>query len=402
MRSTIIKKWLIGAILFLCIPSARGCIYNVRDVGFVDMGSPPYRLYCFIRDDTPEEHVSTFNKISRALFLDSNIKVEIINIDRNRDHKAVDYVRFWEIKSFPGVVLISPAGRSMNLRIHNTGKSFKESVWSSLEDVVFSPRREDILEHIVKAYGVVLLIEGKNAQQNRRAYKIVTDANKKISRGMGQLPKRIEEPPVLIVIPQESMSREKILLWSLGLTEKETVEPTVAVFYGRGRRIGPLLRGNQITERKLFTILSVIGLSCECGLDRKWLLGSLMPLRWGNKLQSAVVKHLGFDAENPMVKREMSSIMALGSSNPALDGEALESIQEIFGEYSEEVLTYERSPAKARVSPAQFQKLVSPTDSDSESNRNMTFIIWMISAIIFLILTISLLILLRSRKKKSL
>ena len=40
--------------------------------------------------------------------------------------------------------------------------------------------------------------------------------------------------------------------------------------------------------------------------------GPLLPVRWGGDLQSLARKNLGFDAENPMVKTEISRILARG------------------------------------------------------------------------------------------
>ena len=61
---------------------AFGCVYTVRDVGFADVGSTPYRLYYYIRSDTPEELISTFKQISYAALMDSNVEALIINVDQ--------------------------------------------------------------------------------------------------------------------------------------------------------------------------------------------------------------------------------------------------------------------------------------------------------------------------------
>jgi len=389
--------------IFLCFytSASHGCIYNVRDVGFVDLLSTPYRLYYFIQNDTRKELITSFEQTSYTLFMDSNIKVEIINCDQKKDHPAMEYFHFWDIQSYPAAIFVSPAGRSMILPVSTHNKIFEETVWSSLENTISSPKREEILEHIVKAYGVVLFIEGKEAEENKRVYRIVTGANKTIARNMGQLPKRIEEPPCLITIPQEAICQERILLWSLGLNEDETDEPVVALLYGRGRRIGPLLKGKKITRKTLSTILSVIGLSCECGLDKKWIMGSLLPLSWSRKMQSNVVKYLGFDAENPMVKREISSILSLSSSKPTMDREAINSIRDIFNDYSEQIVAYEVEQKPARVSPAQFRELVSQTASNPKSGVNLKITSAVMSLFVLSTLTGGLFILLRSHRRKS-
>ncbi|MCK4430378.1 MAG: hypothetical protein KAW19_03655, partial [Candidatus Aminicenantes bacterium] len=315
-----IRMTLIILILFsMCFSEVFGCIYNVRDVGFVEFLSAPYHLYFYINNDTPEEFTSAFNQISYTAFMDSNVKGEIINVDQKKDLPAMEYFRLWEIQSFPAAILVSPKGQSLVLPISVPKKTFKETARSSFHSIIFSPKREDILNHIVRSYCVILLIEGKDADENKRAHEVVAASTRKIAKMMSQLPKRIEKPPYIIIMPQESLSQEKMLLWSLGIDENEVKEANVAIIYGRGRRLGPILRGVYITGSRIFNILSRIGLSCECGLDRRWIMGSRIPLRWERKIQRDVVKFLGFDAESPMVKMEMSSIMSIGRSSVQME-----------------------------------------------------------------------------------
>ena len=79
---------------FLPFSVAFGCIYTVRDVGFVDIVAVPYQLYFYIREDTPKELASTFKQISYAALMNSNIKVEIINIDQGNNSQAMEYLSF--------------------------------------------------------------------------------------------------------------------------------------------------------------------------------------------------------------------------------------------------------------------------------------------------------------------
>ena len=186
---------------------AFSCMYTVRDVGFVDIGTIPYRLYYYTREDIPETLTSTFKQISYAVLMDSNVKVEVINADQQNDHSAMEYLHFWDIKSFPAAILVSPEGQSLVLPIsagqhlrnsslaQGANEPFKEAIWSALEGVVSSPKRKEILQHIVKAYCVVLLIEGEDAAENKRTQEAVAGAIEEISKIMSQMPKPIKEPP---------------------------------------------------------------------------------------------------------------------------------------------------------------------------------------------------------------
>lgn len=216
---------------------------------------------------------------------------------------------------------------------------------------------------------------------------------------MGQLPKRIEEPPLIIVITQEKASKEKILLWSLDTDGYQVNEPHVAVIYGRGRRIGPLLKGKQISSKSLLSLLPIIGLSCDCGLDKKWMTGPLIPLRWDKKIQSDVVKFLGFDAENPMVKTEMSSIMSFDFFTQKEDTGSTGSLEDILAEYSEDIFGFEGEPEIAKVSPAIYRKLTSPELARSKSGLNLKLILFISGFIVLLVLAGGIFILLRARKK---
>jgi hypothetical protein len=375
-----------------------GCRYTVRDAGFVDVTSVPYRLYGYVRDDTPEPLKSAFKQISYAALLDSNVEVEIISSDRQRDHPAMKYLDFWEIQSFPAAILVSPKGQSLVLPISVQDNSFKEAVWSALEAVVSSPKREEISQNIVKAYGVVLLIQGKNADKNKSAEDAAIGAIDDIAQIMDQMPKPAGEPPRLIVIPPDLFVQERVLLWSLGVNEHDVSDPCIAVLYGRGRRIGPLLEGDGITENSLINILSLAGMSCECGLDRAWMLGTMIPLRWNGKIQSEVIRLLGFDAESPMVKREISQILSMGSSVRASAEGPMGFSEGTLDEYTGKSAELEEGPSAAMISPAQFRELSSPGSSSEQEGLVSRILLPLVAGMALLILAGGLLIALRSRR----
>ena len=86
----------------------------------------------------------------------------------------------------------------------------------------------------------------------------------------------------------------------------------MGVLYGRGKRIGPVLRGDDLRQPRLLQVLGVIGQDCECYLDRSWMRGPVMPARWDESVQKRVVAQLGFDAESPLIKAEMNAILDRG------------------------------------------------------------------------------------------
>lgn len=400
-----VYKRVIVIYFLVCFPFsiALGCIYNVRDVGFTDIGSTPYRLYCYIREDMPGDLTATLRQISYAALMDSNVEVEMINVDQQKaspDHivpsPAMKYLEFWDLQSFPAAILVSPEGRSLVLPIPVPGKLFtghsssllKEKLWSALESVVISPKRKEFLASIARAYCVVLLIQGKDAAENKKAQATVNNAIEEISRMMNQMTKSIATPPRLIVIPPELFSQERILLWSLGVNANEVDVPYVAVLYGRGRHIEPLFKGEGITKNGVFNILSVIGESCECGIDKEWVMGTMLPLRWGEKVQSEVAKALGFDVESPMVKTEMSQILSLRPPESELD------------RYSETTVEFESEPAVAAVSPAKLRQLISRRPDVSDKRHPYRMALLIVGGMVLLILIGGILIVLRAQLAK--
>jgi len=332
-----------------------GCVYNVRDVGFADINPTAYQLCYYVKDDTPQSVINTFRQASYTALTDSNVDVKIINVDQKKKQETLArYTKLLDIKSFPTAVLVSPKGLPMVLP--------SKPLWSVLDGIVTSPKREEILKHVAKSHSIVLLIQGRDSpESNAKAKTIVGESIKEIGKTMSQMPKPIEEPPYLITISPEMLAQERILLWSLGLDEKEINKPYIAILYGKGRQIGTLLDGEKTTVDKVFNILSIIGSSCECGLDRKWLQGTMIPLRWGLRTQLEVAKYLGFDPESPVVKMEISQILV---TDPSLDSDFAENESILTGKYSESVVKYESS--SKILSPAQMQRLISASLDDKE------------------------------------
>jgi len=310
------RLWTIVLLILLwnCLqsPPVFACRYNVREVGMVDLGIESYYLYGYVNNDTPADVISNFKEIASTELEDTNIKFEIINIDQERAHPAMKYIDSPGAQSFPAAVLVSPDGQTLQLPVMKPNQSFKETFSSAINDILLSPKRKEILQQVAKTYGVVLLIEGPNTPDNERAKKTILAALERIAEQMELMPKPIAHPPVLVTVDSNSLSQEKILLWSLGLDTDKVSEPLAVVLYGRARWLGPLFAGEQIDELNLAEILFVIGADCECGIDHRWLQGTMLPARWDEDLQAQAAESLGFDPEDPMTKTEISWIVRRG------------------------------------------------------------------------------------------
>jgi len=309
----------IVTLICLCIcchcRTAFACRYNVRETGFIDIGAKPYYFYGFINEDTPGEITSSFKQILKTHLTDCNIQVEIINTDQQNDHSSMEYLHLWQIQSFPAAILVSPDGQSLVVPIKKKDESFIKTLRSAIDDIVSSAKREEIIQKVIETYGVILLIDGENARENKQYHKYAVQAIQEINRQMKFMPKHIAHPPALISLEPASFEEEKILLWSLGLNADDLNKPHAVVFYGKARWIGPLMKAEEITEANLVGILSIIGADCECGLDISWVQGTMLPVRWDQKTQAAVFQSLEFDPENPLIKMEISRILQKGSSS---------------------------------------------------------------------------------------
>ena len=76
------------------------CKYTVRDIGFTDLGSKPYQLYLFYDNNTPDEIVSSFQRITYAALLDANVQTKTIDVKQKAQYPAIALLRLQNIKSF--------------------------------------------------------------------------------------------------------------------------------------------------------------------------------------------------------------------------------------------------------------------------------------------------------------
>lgn len=322
--------------------AAVACPYSIRDVGFVELEPARYGLYFLVRDDTPDKYevATAFEEIADAVLLDSNVWPEVVNVDQQESHPVNQHVNFWNIDTFPAVIMVAEGCRSLALPAFSPDKPFKEQVWSLLEGVVTSPKREELMQHVAKAWCTVLLVECEDAAENQRAHEAVKEATGLIAGSVTPMGRVVQEAPHVVVVSPESSVQEKVLLWSLGLDDPGSAR--AAVLYGRGRQMGPVLQGEALTRDFVLDILYAIGLDCGCETDQRLLAGRVIPLRWGSDIQAEVAAQLGFDPESPMVKTEVSRLWPAGASRA----------EEPLG-YSEGTFEYDEEPADAEIVPAQ-------------------------------------------------
>ena len=336
---------------------AYSCRYTIREIGYSDIGSEPHYLYIFTNSETSEKEISSIHNLSHSILNETNVKLKLFDADKEK----------YNIKSFPSGVFVFPGGEYMIFSLKQAGRSLYESVWMLLDNLVTSTCRKTIKAKLLQAYCVVLVVEGDNRQQNETVLFETKKAVREITRMLDQMPKVVDSPPAVVVLPRKDIPDERLLLTSLGITEKETGMPSVAILYGRGRIMGPVLQGDLISRDIIHNLLSIVGADCECGLDHSWILGRMIPLRWESSVQNELAKNLGFDIENPMVRSEMSQILSLKQAHV----KSLDPMGSSLLGYSEGELDIAKSPEKISKIPAsEVRKSFYQTE---KSKNNLVF-----------------------------
>lgn len=284
--------------------TAIACQYNVRDIGFVDLGQSTTQLYVFLAEDQVD-HRDELQSILNKTLDETNIMAELVWPGSQIDN--IDGP-----KLLPAAVLVSPRGQLLTMLLDAPGKTVSQTLTELTTQLAHSLLKTDILKQVSDRFAVVLLIESDDALKNRQAALTVQTSLMHIEQQMIFMPKRIQSPPVMVTLTADEAAQHETLLWELGVALHN--EPTVAILYGRLRIMGPALTAEDITEETLNAYLGVIGADCECDLDRRLLHSPMLAHHWPRAMYEATTEALGFDPENPEVKMEISQIITSHAS----------------------------------------------------------------------------------------
>ena len=341
-----LKRFFIITLALLAHLTASACEYNVRDVGFVDLDASNYHLYVYI-DKTSDATQREMLEDSLFMgFIDANFEATLVDVDAPTEatQAAVKFLEGHEPATYPAGLLVSPKGHTLHVDIADSIQAGAEAFEAQLKTFASSPFRTDLLKQVTKNYGVVFIIEGPDTDENSAVQEAAQRAVRKVHTRMKMLPKVIANPPVIMTLKRDQFETESLLLWSFGLKPDSVDKAHVTVLYGRGRQMGPVMTGEAITEKRLASYMQVIGADCECGLDRSWMQGTMIPLLWTSEIQDEVSMSLGFDPENPRTKMEISMTVAKGQTNRSNSGSETknpDSVDKLNFVYSENEVTFE-------------------------------------------------------------
>ena len=300
-RSLPIVLLALGTLLTLGKPEALACRYSVRDTGFVDLGAEPYRLVLELSSDAPDRWRIDFEQAAAAVLLDANV------VFSSRPATPPSPTR---------LTLALPDSRDVVLAEAPGFPDSRAAVVALLERAVTSPMRHRLHDELLRAYAVLLLVEGEDPAANQRARQTLQEAVDAIANLLPSMPKPVETPPRVLALSAKDIAAETVLVAGLGMTPRPIPDPRVAVIFGRGRRVGDALEGALITRTVVQDRLAIIGQDCECDLDRSALQGPVIPARWDAARQKTAAQTLGFDPENPLIRAEISRIVLKGPAKP--------------------------------------------------------------------------------------
>lgn len=299
-RTRILGTWLLSLLQVVA------CRYSVRDTGFVDLGAEPYRLVLHHAAALPDEVRLAYRRAAAAALLDANIVLDTEGAAPPPPSPPAE----------PALVLTAPGGRSLTVASGPDLPRTPTAILDLLEKVALSPARIRLHDELLRAFAVLILVEGRDPDANDRVRRLLHEAASAIERLMPGMPKPVRVPPVVLTVPTTDVPAESVLLWGLGLDPVVTDDPRVALAFGRGRRLGDPVEGPLVTRTLIQDRLAIIGQDCECELDRSWLQGPVIPARWDAARQRAAAEALGFDPENPLLRAEVSQIVLRGALNP--------------------------------------------------------------------------------------
>ncbi|MGI9456760.1 MAG: hypothetical protein ACR2NU_09370, partial [Aeoliella sp.] len=263
---------------------SMACRYNVRDVGFVNLGRSTYQLEV-PRVGSEDAGQGDWTRL-KAQYPAGN--VHVVEAPANQTGE-------------PAIIsLRGPDGRQRELTIQD------ELDWAAedLHRASVSELSQNLVDRLISCHSIVLLAEGIDANANKEARRVIDEAIAAVVATRSLWPKPIDNPPEVVTIPAAERGAEKSLLWSLGILEAFD-KPQVAVLFGRGRRLGEVFAASEIETERLARRLSIISIDCECDFNVAAMIGPMMPHEWTEEHEARATRSLGFDPGMPLVQVEV-------------------------------------------------------------------------------------------------
>jgi len=312
----------------LAASTTLGCPYSIRDTAYLDTEHVvDYTLFFVVDDATNDVDVLTDNvaMAHEAWLLESNVEAKVVLAGDQQAHRLREALPGGLENQGPApiAVLLSPKNTALVLGGADSEGSSLDAVMAKVVEAVESPARLEALDNLIDSWCVILLIEGTDAKENERAAGVVRAASERITGTVTEMDRVVETGPHMIRIAHKD-PQERVVLWSLGLADAGKDDGArVAMLVGKGELRGPVLAGKDLTEKKLFDALEMLGRNCTCTTDQMWTAGPRAPLAWGAEMQQLVEFNLGFDPDSPEALDLLKGALAggvgsLGNTNAGI------------------------------------------------------------------------------------
>ena len=278
-------------------PAAQVCKYSVRDLGFVDLVPPPFRLVLVHNGATILQAQHQELAIGKGL-VHGNIRLVKVSAEELKTNGEFRGIQLPGKLAQPQFWLTGPDDRAV---------PFKPTTF--MRDLVQSPMRHAIQHEVTHSLAVVLLLESTNDAANQaaraKAEKVLAIVNK-VKMNFDKAPAGEIK---LLALPVVNRPQERWTLWGLGEEPAASDTPKIAVLFGKMRRAGALFVGADWPEAELFDRMATLSQSAELELDRQQFFGSALPFVGSSDWQEKLADNLQFDPHSGAVKAEISALL---------------------------------------------------------------------------------------------
>lgn len=294
-RSSLLKKigiklsvlTTLSALLLGVGQSSYACRYSVRDIGFSPLSQDIWTLLHFRNSSSAANQTLTTQLLE-------NSEVEYVPVSINSTPSTLE-------KYFT-------KGRGEQYKLINQRDRDISYAIPAINSIKSSPLRKLLKQELPNSFATILIVEGGD-QKSEVIESILQTQLPQFIDTMILMPKEVEEHPKVITISIDNYRSDTTLIKMMGI-DIHNGESSVVVLYGRGRIIGEALTPDQAKRGDAIKLLNIIGSDCECGLDRDWLLGTLLPISWSDTQLKAISERISVDIQNPMTLVEMGQIVS--------------------------------------------------------------------------------------------
>jgi hypothetical protein len=299
-------------------PLVVACDYTVRDIGFVELGSPNLRLIVLFHDRLDEPRLREAQRELSEQATQSNCREWNLNFQSGTLANLVDPTdaqRAWlrDSKLDWSCWLIR---NDTECRLLEEASIEQRPSWEKLlGDHLQLPLSLTYREQALDSFAQLVLFESTDAQSNERTEAVVAQAIAALGKAASLLPRPITQPVRVIRVGAVQRNDYTTLLWAMHNKELPADSPCLATLYGRGRLAGPTMHGDAIQVEAILAQLVLVGQACECGTERNWVQYPHLPIAWPEALQADMAHHLGFDPRSNLVIDEVKRIIQRGPQN---------------------------------------------------------------------------------------